>query len=344
MATLRFNGTSSYMYGVGHGAMQRGTMAALIRRTKTAGDIIQPRPGFGWCYGNTNKMAYYAGSVSEGPTVVGASDWYLLVMTYPAPVGGTLWTPRHHIKNITTGAAWIHENGSSQASGPPNSAVGAQLKIAEINIFDWFGGDIALVGWWDGTTLTDLQVESLAANLKTSDWNALSPSSLTEMRSLTPTDLKGLETWTLGASTAAPTLAGADPPGWTFGLAAPQALTGGGAIASAEAFGAGLLEAGVPTMHAVRMLTSDGWLNLGPGVGYYTSANHLAGTTISIPQTRHRLRPTRGLQVTIHNEATGMQEVADVNVTTGGDVTVTFVSSATANSKRVTIMGPMPNA
>jgi len=73
--------------------------------------------------------------------------------------------------------------------------------------------------------------------------------------------------------------------------------------------------------------------------GYYSSATHGAGTTISITQATHGLRSTRGLLVQVQEESTGDVVVADVTVTSGGDITVTFGASQGANSKRVTVIG-----
>jgi hypothetical protein len=73
--------------------------------------------------------------------------------------------------------------------------------------------------------------------------------------------------------------------------------------------------------------------------GYYSSATHGAGASISITQATHGLRASRGLQVQVQNEADGAVEFADVAVAATGDVTVTFAASQTANTKRVTIVG-----
>ena len=73
--------------------------------------------------------------------------------------------------------------------------------------------------------------------------------------------------------------------------------------------------------------------------GYYSSSTHSAGTTISIPQTTHGLRASRGLLVQVQDEATGNVELPDMSVAASGDVTVTYGASVTANSKRVTIVG-----
>lgn len=73
--------------------------------------------------------------------------------------------------------------------------------------------------------------------------------------------------------------------------------------------------------------------------GYYSSATHGAGTTITITQAIHGLRASRGLIVQVQDEATGNVEIPDVTVAANGDVTVTYGASVSANSKRVTVIG-----
>jgi len=73
--------------------------------------------------------------------------------------------------------------------------------------------------------------------------------------------------------------------------------------------------------------------------GYYSSATHGAGTTISIPQATHLLRATRGLVVQAQIEATGEMVLPDMVVAANGDVTITFGLSQTANTIRATIIG-----
>jgi hypothetical protein len=73
--------------------------------------------------------------------------------------------------------------------------------------------------------------------------------------------------------------------------------------------------------------------------GYYSSATHGAGATITITQATHGLRATRGLIVQAQDEATGAVELPDIVVAANGDVTVTYGASVSANSKRVTVTG-----
>lgn len=73
--------------------------------------------------------------------------------------------------------------------------------------------------------------------------------------------------------------------------------------------------------------------------GYYSSATHSAGTTITIAQSTHGLRSSRGLIVQVQLEADGSVIFADVAVAANGDVTVTFAASQSSNTIRVTIVG-----
>jgi len=73
--------------------------------------------------------------------------------------------------------------------------------------------------------------------------------------------------------------------------------------------------------------------------GYFSSATHGAGTTISITQATHGLRSSRGLLVQAQVESTGVVVLPDISVNASGDVTVTFGASQSANTIRVTIIG-----
>jgi hypothetical protein len=73
--------------------------------------------------------------------------------------------------------------------------------------------------------------------------------------------------------------------------------------------------------------------------GYYSSATHGAGTSISIPQATHGLRAATGLIVQCQVDATGAVVIPDIVVATNGDVTVTFGVSQAANTIRTTIIG-----
>lgn len=73
--------------------------------------------------------------------------------------------------------------------------------------------------------------------------------------------------------------------------------------------------------------------------GYYSSATHGAGTTITITAATHGLRASRGIQVQVQDEATGALIITDATVAANGDVTVTFGAAVAANAYRVTLVG-----
>lgn len=73
--------------------------------------------------------------------------------------------------------------------------------------------------------------------------------------------------------------------------------------------------------------------------GYFSSATHGAGTTITYTQATHGLRSSRGLVVQAQLESTGEVVDCDISVASSGDVTLTFATSQGANSIRTTIVG-----
>lgn len=73
--------------------------------------------------------------------------------------------------------------------------------------------------------------------------------------------------------------------------------------------------------------------------GYFSSATHSAGTTITITQATHGLRASRGLVVQAQVDSSGDVVECDVSVATSGDVTLTFTASQSSNTIRTTIVG-----
>jgi len=73
--------------------------------------------------------------------------------------------------------------------------------------------------------------------------------------------------------------------------------------------------------------------------GFYSSATHGSGTTISVTQATHGLAAGRELHVQVQEVSTGDVVFPDISVASSGDVTVTFGSSVSANTHRVTIIG-----
>lgn len=74
--------------------------------------------------------------------------------------------------------------------------------------------------------------------------------------------------------------------------------------------------------------------------GYYSALGPaVTGATITVPQSTHGLRSSRGLLVQIQDETTGAVEIPDIVVAANGDVSVTYGVSVNANTKRVTVIG-----
>ncbi len=90
--------------------------------------------------------------------------------------------------------------------------------------------------------------------------------------------------------------------------------------------------------------TSLSWTQFSTGasgtLNKYSSATHGAGTSISIPYATHNIGGgTNQLDVVVLEVSSGDKVWPDVNVGSGGNVTVSFSSSVAANSYRVTITG-----
>jgi hypothetical protein len=72
---------------------------------------------------------------------------------------------------------------------------------------------------------------------------------------------------------------------------------------------------------------------------YSNQGTHSAGTVMTILQVDHGLHATQSLVVQVHDKATGLEELPDIAINTGGDVTITYAVAFAANSKRVCIIG-----
>jgi hypothetical protein len=215
-ATLHFDGTNRFITTPALSAMNGSiTLAMLVKKEVSSNAPLfafgseSTMPTF-YINSSLNLAMYYNVDIVPGVGIT-LNEWYLIVFTY-TPTSGA-WQFRIHVKNISTNGAWSHSNWGGPTNIPP-SALGKLLRIGTApGITGPFQGDFGLLAWWDGVILTDVQVESLAANKKTSDWAALSPSMLAEMTAVTPIDLKASAAWT---PSGLPLLTGSDPAGWTF--------------------------------------------------------------------------------------------------------------------------------
>lgn len=212
------------------------TLVSLGQQTDIPTFIIQ----------NTGKIAMFYNSIRLGPSSFG-TGWQIGVLSYDTANTPESWLSRFHLKFLDfPDFDWYHQDAENGPSvGVPTSAIGKTMSVGMApGIGLNFDGDYGLLAWWEGVKLSDADVETLYTGLKTSNWAALSPSSLTEMTATTPIDLQELVTWT---PSGAPTLTGEDPPGWTFD-------------------GLGPLPDPPPPPPELRIRASTGWLTVG-GVG-----------------------------------------------------------------------------
>jgi hypothetical protein len=231
MATLNFDGTDDYVGGTAPGGLSGAfTLAALIKRDTTAASqavvstqTTGPAAGFSFfmnAHGTEPRPEIYndnaGGQTSPPVTGWGGLSTDLLIV---ALTRGTGETPRFHAKNVTTSGAWKHNDGEAAQLTNPDAAT-LSIEVGRFGFpgvgnFDFFDGSIGLVGWWDGVEMSDGQVEALSTTLKTSEWYGHAvglPTSLTEMNTATPADIKGLVTWTVNG----PALTGDNMTAWTF--------------------------------------------------------------------------------------------------------------------------------
>lgn len=211
---LHFDGADDWVRGTGMGAMNGAvTIACLIRRNGAlptygaylGGATSASARSFMFAVDNAGTQATLfdatSNSNSTSTIVFDDRDWYVVAYTKAA---GTV-TPRFHFKNVSKATAAVHENGSTTNVNFP-SVLGGYLKIGNYDLTpgtpgsaeEDFLGDIGLVAWWDGTALSDAQIDELYVNKQTTDWQnntAGQPSSITQLQSTTPTDLKSLVTW-----------------------------------------------------------------------------------------------------------------------------------------------------
>jgi hypothetical protein len=78
---------------------------------------------------------------------------------------------------------------------------------------------------------------------------------------------------------------------------------------------------------------------LGAALWYWSAGPPGAGTTWSVPKSVHGLAARRALLVQIQDATSGAVELPDIVVDSGGNVTVTWGASVTANSKVITVVG-----
>lgn len=233
MTTLRYSADNSEVrYNIGATAAAGNftgayTLAVLFRRRTTSGfQSILAHHGsdglvkIGMEFNGTTLNVGDDGAIRTGPTTISnTTDWWILAVT---KASGTV-TPRWHIKNVTTGAAWAHTNASGTL-GNPASQSGGTVRTGEWQDVDDANQNMGIDAGW-AAALSDLEVEALATGLQTSAWttHAVAASYVHEqIDNASIPDLKGNGV-TLNVVNGT-TEEATDPPGWTF--------NGSGAVAS----------------------------------------------------------------------------------------------------------------
>lgn len=259
---VHFDGADDWIRGTGMTAMSGAvTVAAIARRTGSSGVYQAILGGATAANGRSFMLAWDASVNPQKITMYDGTsnaygvqaydeqvrDWFLVVYTKSA---GTV-IPRFHLYNLSRKGPWFHENeGTSLTNTDFPSLSGGYLKIGNYDLTpgvpgsadEDLNGEVALVAMWDGIALSDAQVNELSETLETSDWQNNSggaPTSITQVNSLTPTDLTGKITW---AAANGGSIVMDDVAGWNFdGVASlvdnrnsgPVAITFHPALASA---------------------------------------------------------------------------------------------------------------
>lgn len=163
-------------------------------------------------------------------TALTAGHWYVTVVGW---AGGAAAKDRWHWFDLSMSApadTWHHEDSDINNAGALSAPSSAWFRAGWSNDFTIGSGQqIALIAAWVGTNLSDANVAALTTNRQTSDWynNAGgTPAFLSEITSLTPTDLGSGSSAFSGANSVVTDLTvGGDPAGgWNFdGVGAPTA-------------------------------------------------------------------------------------------------------------------------
>lgn len=192
----QFNPVSSALANLPNAA---GTIAALIGKDAginwvdagglTAGNATSVSDWYHSIGSNSGSGFDDDGLVGISGSLTAQIDWIIIAVSWPA--GGAA-AERFHQVDQTTHGTWQHVNGSNNGGtrAGPTTANG-RFRIGFIADGSGSGG-IGLIAAWAGVALTDLQVEELYANNRTSDWWNCSggqPTLLVECTSTTLTDI-----------------------------------------------------------------------------------------------------------------------------------------------------------
>jgi len=228
LPTFRFDGAGDFVRSKGVGKCNAAfTVAAILNADDLPANqaVVSAYtdslgPSWEWYMASNESFRYWDPLNTEdiaGPTL-NHTDWWIVVMTRASGAS----TPRYHLKNLTTGAAWTHVNAAGPSSANPRDCTGpnGHIEIGSYNngAQEIFLGDIAVVGFWDGINLSDSQCEALSANKRTSDWYnnpGGAPTFLTELTSMFPINYGTQQTLPIIVTGATPIGTVIDN-GWAF--------------------------------------------------------------------------------------------------------------------------------
>jgi hypothetical protein len=217
-------------FSVGSAPPDQGpiTLAALARANNTnfTGWLMQGLNGGTAVWAMLGAAAaptrlYMENDFGAGGPTVPNGDWCWFVATKAS--GSAL--PRFHLKNITTGAAWVHINGT--ANTPDGSGPITSWRIGSGGAINTtWRGEIAVAAHWT-SQLNDAAVEA-ACTLAATDLLAAAPGGMFRFNQASTATPVPDDTGNGGNQSAiSGTAVDADePPGWDYALSAPaNALT-----------------------------------------------------------------------------------------------------------------------
>lgn len=149
-------------------------------------------------------------------TILAADGWEILVAKRSSATGGVTFS-----KSVIGSGTWTHSvNVGASVAG--SSISSGHIRIGNWQTSDPFEGYLAVAAIWDGTALSQGDVESLDNSSATSDWYDLTPDWLVDDSDSFATNLM--------TDTARTSITGTaddanDPSGWTYGIGGEEPIT-----------------------------------------------------------------------------------------------------------------------
>lgn len=176
-------------------------------------------------FSNTNKISYtpnnIVGSLSTA-TFTSTTIWWIIVLTKTA--GSSV--PRGHYKDLSTPAAWVHENLDTSV-GNPSSQSGGTIRMGEYADTDDANMNVSAHADW-GSALSDGECEELTADLATWVEHSVAPVFVFQHNQASASDViedltgNGHDSVTINGTTME---AGTEPPGIAYYTAGGGGVT-----------------------------------------------------------------------------------------------------------------------